>query len=158
MASIDLCDIKTVRCYHATRLPAKECIEQNGLLLPTVQMLSEVLKRIGVSTIDKTELQRIIEENGRNIFVHISKDFLVKCDYQHNGSEKIRKYIHRLNPTLRNELDRYNRDLTGYIIDLEIPVDYFGCRELKALKEEDNLHDTADEVDVSMEVVRAISP
>ncbi len=160
LVSIREFDIKSVRCYHATRATSKECIIKNGLHLPTVKGLLNLLAKMGVKDVDEAQVGRIIDENGGNIYVHMNKDFLQRNgDYHKKGSEKIRRYIMEISPLSLVEAERNIMAQKGYIFELNLPIDIFDEGELiDCMETGDNLFDNIEEVDITLEVTRNIPP
>ena len=162
-------DIEFIHCYDATRLFSVKEIEQGGLLLPTVERLSDKLIELGFESVDQVLLERIIHDNGKNIFAAMSKDHLLgNCIFHKEGSEKgpekIRKYIEKIRatiePSLLEKIERNRANLTGFVFDLCLPVHFFDEKDLfDCLFDEDQLlDDDVAEADLTLEICQDIPP
>lgn len=146
----DSLKITSIKCFHATMLPDISAIQENGLLLPTVELLQKKLLDIGITDIPVTTIQEAINTNGKEIYVHMNQVFLEKAGLYHSeGSEKIRKLLFNWYRHYSAKLREYNKKLKGYIIELEIPIAYMHPCIHEELQDGGPLYEHPEDVDVS---------
>jgi len=144
-------------------------VEQVGLLLPTVERLSDKLINLGFESVDQDLLGSILHRNGKNIFVAMNKNHLLRnCAYHKagmgNGPQKVGEYIeqikHRIEPSLLEKIERNRANLTGFVFDLCLPVHFFDEKDLfDCLFDEDQLlDDDVAEADLTLEICQDIPP